>query len=240
MLPRHDDLAGSQEHERNAAVRTRRIFSVAIVLVILLAGTIGSVVGARNVARSDSDKSRQVLLASAAEIVSTLQQAIVHEQDLAVSTGAVLVRNPDATESDFLEWTRSVRAFDRYPEVQSIFDVQLVPAAQLGAYAARQVADPSGPLAAKGTFAVTPAGSRPYYCLAAVARSRITAVPDGIDYCQSALRAQLLHARDSGQEVYLPYKPGNQEELAIGAAIYRGGVVPSTVAAPRAAIIGWA
>jgi len=230
---------GRKKNERNAAVRTLRKFWVAIVLVVLLAGTTGSLVGARNVARNDRDRSRQAFLASAAEIVSTLQQAIAHEQDLSISTGAILVRNPDATEADFLGWTRSVRAFDRYPEVQSIFDIQLVPASQLSSYAARQVADPSGPLAAKGTFAVTPAGSRPYYCLAAVARSRTTAVPDGIDYCQSPLVSALTQARDSGQEVYLPYKPGNVEELAIGAAIYRGGVVPGTVAARRAAILGW-
>jgi diguanylate cyclase (GGDEF)-like protein len=230
---------GRKKNERTAAVRTLRKFWVAIVLVVLLAGTIGSGVEARNVARNDRDKSRQVFLASATEIGSTLQQAIVHEQDLSISTGAVLVRNPNATEADFLAWTRSVRAFDRYPEVQSIFDIQLVPASQLSSYAARQVADPSGPLAAKGSFAVAPAGSRPYYCLAAVARSRTTAVPDGIDYCQSALVSVLTQARDSGQEVYLPYKPGNVEELAIGAAIYRGGVVPGTVAARRAAIMGW-
>jgi len=161
---------GRKKNERTAAVRTLRKFWVAIVLVVLLAGTIGSGVEARNVARNDRDKSRQVFLASATEIGSTLQQAIVHEQDLSISTGAVLVRNPNATEADFLAWTRSVRAFDRYPEVQSIFDIQLVPASQLSSYAARQVADPSGPLAAKGSFAVAPAGSRPYYCLAAVAR----------------------------------------------------------------------
>ncbi len=104
------------------------------------------------------------------------------------------------------------------------------------------MADPSGPLAAVGTFAVTPAGSRPYYCLASVSRSRTatTDLPDGIDFCQTPLGSELLHARDSGRDEYLPYKEGAVGELAIGAAIYRGGVVPSTVDARRANIMGWA
>jgi diguanylate cyclase (GGDEF)-like protein len=210
-------------------------------IAVLAAGTIASVVGARAVDRNDASKSRQGFLVSAAEISSTLQQAIVHEQDLTISTGAVLIRNPDTTEAAFLTWTNSVRAFARYPEVQTMFDIQQVRPSQLPAYAARQVADPSGPLAAAGTFAVTPAGNRPYYCLASVSRSRQTTtdLPDGIDFCQSSLRSILLHARDSGQDEYLPHKQGRVEELAIGAAIYRGGVVPDTVDARRADIVGW-
>lgn len=222
-------------------VRTRRSFWLAVMIVVVAAGTIGAVVGARGVARNDGSKERQVFLASAAQISSTLQLAIVHEQDLAISAGAVLVRNPDATEADFLVWTKSVRAFARYPEMQTIFDIQQVLPSQLTAYAARQVADPSGPLAAPGTFAVTPAGSRPYYCLASVSRSRNTTtdLPDGIDFCQTPLRSELVHARDSGQDEYLPHEQGKVEELAIGAAIYRGGSVPRTVDARRADIVGW-
>jgi diguanylate cyclase (GGDEF)-like protein len=222
-------------------VRTRRSFWLGVMIAFLAAGTLASVVGARSVARGDSSRARQVFLASAAEISSTLQLAIVHEQDLTISTGAVLIRNPDTTEADFLGWTKSVRAFARYPEVQTIFDIQLVRPSQLRAYAARQVADPSGPLAAPGTFAVTPSGNRPYYCLASVSRSRRTTtdLPDGIDFCQSPLRSELLHSRDSGLDEYLPYKQGNVEELAIGAAIYGGGAVPGTVEARRADLLGW-
>ena len=241
MSPHHEDPTKVALNGTHAGVRTRRSLWLAVMIVVLTVGTVGSVVGARAVARNDGNKSRQVFLASAAEISSTLQQAIVHEQDLTISTGAVLVRNPNATEADFLVWTRSVRAFARYPEVQSIFDIQQVLPSQLAAYAARQVADPSGPLAAAGTFAVTPSGSRPYYCLASVSRSRETTtdLPDGVDFCQSPLRSELLQARDSGQDGYLPYKQGDVEELAIGAAIYRGGVVPGTVTARRAELIGW-
>jgi diguanylate cyclase (GGDEF)-like protein len=48
-----------------------------------------------------------------------------------------------------------------------------------------------------------------------------------------------LHARDTGQDEYLPYESGKVEELAVGAAIYSGGQVPHTVKSRRAAFIGW-
>ena len=120
-------------------VRTRRSFWLGVMIAFLAAGTLASVVGARSVARGDSSRARQVFLASAAEISSTLQLAIVHEQDLTISTGAVLIRNPDTTEADFLGWTKSVRAFARYPEVQTIFDIQLVRPSQL-----QRVCGPTG------------------------------------------------------------------------------------------------
>jgi diguanylate cyclase (GGDEF)-like protein len=212
----------------------------ALVLLVFL-GTAGSVMGAQAGARNDSGKVHQAFVASATQISSTLQQAIQHEQDLTISAGAVLIRNPEATEADFLEWTKSVRAFARYPELQTISDLTMVTPAQLPAYAARQVADPSGPLSANGTFEVSPSGLRPFYCLSPVSDSRSGKLtfPVGIDYCQSVLRSELLHARDSGTDEYLPYRSGKVEELAVGAAIYSGGGVPHTVQSRRAAFIGW-
>ena len=46
-------------------------------------------------------------------------------------------------------------------------------------------------------------------------------------------------ARDSGQGAYQPYVTGDLTLLGIQVPIYRGGVVPATVAARRAAFIGW-
>jgi diguanylate cyclase (GGDEF)-like protein len=210
-------------------------------MLLVVVGTAGSIVGARQVAQEDSNNSHQVFVTSANGIASTLKLAVQHEQDLTISAGAFLAANPEATDAQFMQWTRSVRAFARYPELQTISELVMVPASQLGAYAARQVADPSGTLAANGTFEVSPPGNRPYYCLspASQARSVKQDLPDGIDFCATVLRSELLGSRDSGKNEYLPYKSGKTEELAVGAAIYRGGVVPSTVAARRAAFIGW-
>jgi diguanylate cyclase (GGDEF)-like protein len=222
-------------------VKSRRNNWIAVVALLVLVGTAGSVLAAQGVARNGTAKSQQAFLGSAAEIASTLKDALQHEQDLSVSAGGVFVRDPDATQAEFLQFTSSIRAFARYPELQGISGLTLVPAAQLDAFAARQVADPSGPLVPSGTYQVSPPGSRPYYCLTSVSQSRVASleIPAGLDYCTTALGKELLKARDSGQSAYIPYKSGSTEELAVGTAVYATAVVPATVQARRAAFIGW-
>jgi diguanylate cyclase (GGDEF)-like protein len=222
-------------------VKSRRNYWIAGIALLVLLGTTGSVLVAQGVARNDRAKSHQAFVSSAGEVASTLKAALLHEQDLSVAAGGVFIRDPDATQSQFLQWTSSIRAFARYPELQGISELTLVPAAQLDAFAARQIADPSGPLVPSGTYQVSPPGSRAYYCLTSVAQSRIArlVLPPGLDYCTTPLGKGLLRTRDSGQSAYIPYKTGKTEELAIGTAIYRNGIVPATVKARQAAFIGW-
>jgi diguanylate cyclase (GGDEF)-like protein len=208
---------------------------------LLVVGLLASVIGALHVLRVDNRNAGQSFNATAAEIASTLKLAIVHEQDLVVTAGAVFVRSPQTTEAAFLQWTSSTTAFKRYPELQGISELTTVPASQLGSFAARQELDPPGPLSANGTYQVTPPGYRPYYCLATVSQSRNPklALPAGLDYCTTSLGPQFIRASDTGEALYIPYKTGNLNELALGNAIYQGGTTPSTVAARRVALIGW-
>ena len=209
---------------------------------LLILGTLATLMGARQVLRSENQQSRQAFVASAAQIASTLKLAILHEQDLVENADALFVRNPaNVTETQFLQWTASVAAFHRYPELQGISELQMVPASQLAAIAAREQLDPPGPLAPNGTYQVSPPGYRPYYCLATVSQSRNPklALPAGTDFCRTSLGAQFLKSRDSGLTLYIPYKTGSTEELGLGTAIYQGGSVPKTVAARRASLIGW-
>jgi diguanylate cyclase (GGDEF)-like protein len=210
------------------------------VLVVVL-GTAGSLVGARAVARDDSEKSRQSFVASADDIASVLQLALQHEQDLTIAAATFYIANPDATEAQFLQWSTTERAFARYPELQTISELLVVPASGLAAYAAREEADPVGTSTGNGPFVVTPPGDRPYYCLAPVSQVRNPelATPDNIDYCKTVLGPDLLRARDSGRDGYRPYKVGKTEELAVGTAFYQSGRVPTTVAARRATLVGW-
>jgi diguanylate cyclase (GGDEF)-like protein len=222
-------------------MRRRRSFWIGVVVLLALTGVFGTLYGASNVARGDHQESLQSLYSSSEGIASTLKLSLQHEQDLAVSAGATSVINGELTESQFIQWTASVHAFTRYPELQGISELSMVPTSQLSAFAAKEVADPSGPLAANGSFVVSPAGNRPYYCLITVSQSRLESnvLPAGLDYCTTSLGPALLTARDSGQNAYLPYKSGKTEELAIGTAIYSGGLVPTTVAARRAAFTCW-
>jgi diguanylate cyclase (GGDEF)-like protein len=228
------------QHEGVWAMSPRRHVWLGVAALLVVVGTFGSVFAAHELARNDAQTSRQAFVTSSTEIASTLKLAIQHEQDLAVGAGAFFADNPDASQADFVQWTSSVRAFQRYPELETIAEVTIVPASQLNAFAARAVADPPGPLAANGTFQVVPAGVRPYYCLETVSQSRSTQlVPAGVDYCDTTVGPGLLKVRDTGQGAYEPFQLGKITELGVGIPIYRGGIVPTTVQARRAAFIGW-
>jgi diguanylate cyclase (GGDEF)-like protein len=203
-------------------------------------GTIGSVLGAQAVARNQAQQSRQRFVASARGIASTLTLALQHEQDLVLTVGTFVTLGPQVSQSTFQSWITSIHAFQRYPEVIGIADVALVHASGLGVFAAQSLADPAGPLGPGGTFQVSPAGNRPYYCLAtAVASRTVSTVPAGFDFCDSQLGAALIKARDSGEAAYVPYETGKTAVLVLGTPLYAGGPVPTSLAARQARFIGW-
>ncbi len=83
---------------------------------------------------------------ASAEIASTLKLAIQHEEDLVVSASAFVISNPNASPADFDRWAESVHAMQRYPELQNIGLVALVPASGLAAFESRFAANPVRPL----------------------------------------------------------------------------------------------
>ena len=232
--------APSRGSRRTAAGFRSKAWLVGAAVVVLV-GCSASVVAASMVGLANGRQSRQAFGSTSAQIASALEVVLQHEQQLSLGAGAFVIGNPHATQAEFLQWTDAIHAFTQYPELLDIAEVTLVPAAQLPAFAAQEVADPSGPLSADGSFQPSPAGIRPYYCFATVSQYRGSDVsyPAGIDYCQSALGPALLVTRDSGRSAYLPFGSGPVPTLAVGTAIYRGGVDPPTVAARRAALIGW-
>ena len=220
--------------------RSRLAWSLTAVALIVL-GSSASAAGAWHVHQDANQRTTQAFSTSAMQIASRLQLAIEHEQDLVVGAGSVFVSNPQTTEAEFLQWTRSTNAFERYPELQGVSEIAMVTAAQLDAFAVQVEQDPPGPISTDGTLRVSPAGLRPYYCLQTVAqyRNSAPALPAGTDLCPTDLGPQLLAARDTGRAIYVPYKTGNLNELALVSAVYRGGATLGTVASRRAALIGW-
>ena len=220
--------------------RARHVWVVLAVGLTAL-GVVGSVFAASAVAHDDASKSQKSFERSSGDIASTLQLAIQHQNDLVVNAGAYALDNPTGSQAAFLQWTNSAQALARYPELQAVGVVFVVPASELAGYAARAVADPSGPLNADGTFSVVPPGPRAFYCLTSVALSRSAAIstPAGFDSCAGSNGVTLLAARDSGVGTYQPYKIGNQTSLGIETPMYAGGAVPTTTAARQAAFVGW-
>ena len=209
---------------------------VAALVVVL--GVVGSIVGSLAVARDTGQKSRAASLTSSVEIAATLKLAIEREQDLAVNTGAFIINDPGATQAQFRQWVAADHVYTRYPELIGVGKVDLVTAAQLPQYALHTEAATG---AAAGSFQVSPAGSRAYYCFATLtsAPTGLATSPPSLDVCDTGLGPSFLKARDSGASTYLPYGTGKAADLAVGTAIYANGVIPSTVAGRRSAFIGW-
>jgi diguanylate cyclase (GGDEF)-like protein len=218
----------------------RRHVWLGVALLVLVAGSLGSIWVARDVAQNDAHVSRESLVGSSNDIASTLNLTIQHEEDLSIAAGVFFIANADSSQTAFRQWTNTIQAFERYPELEGIAEIVRVPASQLSAFAAREIADPSGPLGPGGTYQVLPSGIRPYYCLEAVSQSRTTQlIPAGTDYCNTVIGPGLLRARDTGQGAYEPFNLGHSTVLGVGIPLYRGGAVPATVQARREAFIGW-
>jgi len=214
---------------------------MAVGAVLVVAGILVTVFAAVAVARNDADKSRQAFRSSSAEVASTLQLAIQHEEDLIANVSGHVAETPSAPNSQFVRWASSVRALERYPELASMGLGVIVPAQELPAFARRAVIDPAGALSADGGFDVLPPGKRSFYCLTLVSISRGPAYPVGFDYCATEpIRSAALSSRDSGLSAYLPVQLGGTAlMLSIQTPVYRGGVVPPTVVRRREAFLGW-
>jgi diguanylate cyclase (GGDEF)-like protein len=216
---------------------------VAVAALLALAGVLGSLLGARAVARSDANRARLSFHLASAEVASSVKLAIQHEEDLVVSAGAFVTGTPGASAAAFDRWARSVLAMQRYPELQNFGLVELVPAARLGAFETRMAANPLRPFGPHSrpteSFRVVPAGKRPYYCLAVagLARTAATYLPAGLDYC--VLAPTLISARDSALTSYAPVLDRSGDLLGVEAPVYRGGITPATVGARQRAFVGW-
>ena len=216
----------------------------AVMAVLLVAGTLGAVFGARAVASSEAAKARLAFRSASAEVASNLRMAIQHEEDLVISASAFITSNPNASPADFDRWSESVHALQRYPELQNIGLVAYVPASELPVFEARLAANPvraMGPESAvpRGRFQILPPGKRSYYCfaVAGLARSAAAYLPTGVDYCR--LSPQLVLDRNAGLTGYAPFLKGSATLLGVEAPVYRGGAVPATVAERKRTFIGW-
>jgi diguanylate cyclase (GGDEF)-like protein len=213
-------------------------------VLLVAAGTAAAVFGALSVAHSEAQKNRDTFHFASAEVASTLKLAIQREEDLIVSSSAFVSAANNVTPRQFDRWVESIKALERFPELQNIGLVRLVPASRLGAFESYARADPMRPfgqatVAPSTPFEVFPAGRRGQYCLATagLARSLPAFLPQSVDYC--ALAPTLLPTRDSGMANYAPFLLGRTRTLGIATPIYAGGTAPSTVGGRRGAFVGW-
>ncbi len=209
-------------------------------MLVVVLGAVGSFFAARAVAHSDKQKSQRALAATSADVTARLRLAIQHEEDLVVSTSAFIVSNPGISNAKFNEWVRADRVVERYPEILGLGRIVVVPRSQLASYAAHAIKDPAGPLAAGGSFQVIPSGKRAFYCFIDLAGKSpgLMVTPAVLDVC-AATGNKIVLAHDPAQGNYEPVQLGTVRALGFQTPLYRGGLVPRTAGARRAAFIGW-
>ena len=244
--PRGDRLADVKQlfHSRKL-FGSRKAVWTAVALACVAAGTVGSVLGAHAVARSDAAKARQSSQQTSAGIASTVKLAIQHQEDLLLGASTFFAGNSEASPAEFDRWAGWAHALRSYPELEQLGFVTLVRVAELAAFEARVTGHEVKPLgagsapAAAGGLRVAPRSDHHYYCLAVagIARSAAVSAPAGLDYC--ALTPRLLVARDSGLSSYGLVSAGGSRALVFETPVYRGNVTPHTVAGRRAASVGW-
>ncbi len=218
----------------------RRTWVIAVLALIGL-GVFASVYAAGASARQAHESSSRSAASSVAQITAVLELSTQHEQDLVTAAVAFMSSDPHASLADFVAWTRADRIFGRYPELQSIGALAMVPQSELAAFAANAEAHPSGSQPSSGTFTVSPPGVRPYYCLSTVSQARpgLVVAPAGTDYCDGPLRARYLRSETTGMGSSVAVGSGAAEMLALGTPLYQGAAVPSTAAGRQAAFMGW-
>ena len=218
-----------------------RAWLAATALVVAL-GASGSVLGATSVANSNASRSRQSFVSSSRSIAAALQLSILHEQDLMNSASGFIANDPVATNLQFAQWTVSVDAFARYPEVMGLAYSVIITATDFPAFALNAQADPVGSLAPNGTLQVVPPGKRSYYCLMQVGlmSSAQEPIPSGIDLCAPGLaRTVMMSSRASGESTYMPLQMDGLTFLNFEYPVYQGGIVPTTVQGRLADFLGW-
>ncbi|MCU1393213.1 MAG: hypothetical protein JWM34_1641 [Ilumatobacteraceae bacterium] len=224
------------EPQPRAAVGRRWVTAAAIVLVV--AGVALSFGSARTQAQHDEATAHQAFQRVSLEVASSLQLAIQREQDLVVNAGGFFLARPDADSHEFTQWSTSVQAMQRYPELIGWAEVVIVRAEDVDRFVADRRAAGEVPA---GPFTIVPAGSRPYYCLLRVGQNRdqAPAAPVGFDYCAATSSASPLATFDPGKSGYSVVDTGSGQTLAVQAPFYRGGVTPPTVEGRRDAFVGW-
>ncbi len=218
--------------------RPVRLWQVAAIAILVL-GTVGVTLG--TLAWYDTNKrhNRTELQANADQIAVTTRKTLDGYNDQIASTVALFKQPGLVNRVEFHAYVKNLDLYNRYKGIYGLGLISWVPAADLPAFvAAWRVDQPS--------FSVSPAGSRPAYCLvnAFDQQNLKTSIPIvGYDMCTFKVLLPVLDAAmASGQEqavVETALIPGPEYRgnFLLMAPVYSGD--PTTVAERTSQRIGW-
>jgi diguanylate cyclase (GGDEF)-like protein len=242
-FPSTTSVLMSARSSKEPSPRRLRGGIVAAVIVVLVFGTLGSLIAARAVDDQQSARAERAFATTSTAIAAALKLAIQRDDDLLLSGASfVFAGAPKLSNPRFIRWATSMHVLRRYPELLGFGSLVIVPASALKAFEARALLHRPTPLGAHSTFQIVPPGRRAFYCLGQVGMVRDVSAPslENLDFCRGQLGPSLLDARDSGQGSYVPFTLANgAHELVVQLPVYRGGDVPPTLAARHSAFMGW-
>lgn len=216
----------------------------AVAALCVAAGAAGSVLGAHALAGHDEAQARQSfhLSVTSTGIASAVKVALQREEDLLVAANTFFAGNPKASPAELSSWARGTNALRRYPELQRLGFVALLktePALATTTASATRGFGRLTPSSSSRIAGLPPlAAAKPsYYCSAVAQLSRSSTGGSAAGGGHCSLSHGLLSARDSGIATYSARAGGTT--LGIVTPVYRGGAVPSSVGARRAAFVGW-
>jgi diguanylate cyclase (GGDEF)-like protein/PAS domain S-box-containing protein len=212
----------------------------AITWLLLFAGITGSVVAAAEWRSSVRNQADRVFAAQASDSASAVAVSLARLDDLTATMRTLIATKPHTTSRAWGAWFDDLNVTHRYPGALGLAYAQLVPAGHLKAYAAIVKADPPAASGRITSFIVVPPGPRASYCFLRLRSGKgvLDSLPVGLDLCDVGGSGFLTKPRDTGQAQVTPVNLGGGSAAAIFSAVYRGGGVPSTLAARRARIIG--
>ncbi|HWX74833.1 MAG TPA: sensor domain-containing diguanylate cyclase, partial [Solirubrobacteraceae bacterium] len=225
-------------------VRARAWWSIVLALTCVIAGALGSVLGARSLAHSEAAKRRLLFRAASGEVAAKLKLAIQREEDLAASATTFFAANPAASQAQLESWSKQAQVLRGFPPLERLSLVRFVRASELATFTTRVLGRSPAPRVATSltrgapTLKITPSGQRTFYCLAVagLARRNPHYPPAGVDYC--AANHALLSVRDSGRTSYASVPLGGAQALSVNVPVY-AGATPATVSSRRQSFVGW-
>jgi diguanylate cyclase (GGDEF)-like protein len=207
--------------------------------LVLIVGVLLSVTAAVVWRAQAQDQVRRSFDAEAAAVGSTVTTSLLRMDDLTVQARALIGSDPKLTNRGLNSWYASLGGDERYRGILSFGYIEFVPAAKLQAVEAQQRRDPiPGSPRTPGPLAFGSASRSRVYCLARLGvageLNQFVTNPS-FDYCSIPGFTGLPAARDSGQ--FVAFTLGDRN-IAVFAPVYRGGILPATLAHRRARALG--
>ena len=230
-LPAPDEVSGVQDAPRREVPSARWLLAS----VVVLAGIVVSVLGARAIVRSDAEGARRSFAHSADGVAAAVNLAIAHQGGVATSAGTYLSRNPEGSTAEFAAWAKWSRALRNHPELEALGAIALVRGPEASAFHDQLAGRPSK----ASSSAKTDKAATGYSCLTIgqAGRTPVAETAFGANLCRK--HRALLATRDSAHTLYVPLSIEGKQALEELAPAYRGSTVPKTRHGRRAAFVGW-